>query len=447
MNTPALPVDHMAERAVLGSCLLDRDCIAVIEPFLKAEDFYFETHRRIYQAFVDCYNRRVPGDYITIGALLRERQQLDEIGGPTFLIDLTDAVPTSYHVEWYANIVLDAAYARMMIQIGGDIAAMAYESQERADLMEKSRRMLERVERRTQSSDIHWAKEISRDYLRSLDDEGPKAVATGLAVLDKHLVGGFHPGELVLLAARTSIGKTAFALQVARNVARRGETVLFLSLEMNRKALWQRLTAVESGLNLSRIREHQTLTPAEVARLVAADGALSLMPLGIIDQDVTTLSRLRGAALASATERGLPSLVVIDYLNLITPESDRKSNTRTVDVSEISRACKLLAGTLSCPVLALAQLSRNVENRPDGVPRLSDLRESGSLEQDADVVLFLDREDIRKPAATPTGKADVIVAKHRQGPLGKITLTFQPETGRFFDIEHYRTPAGYGGRE
>jgi replicative DNA helicase len=439
------PMDTHAEQAVLGSALLDRDAIALIEPFLKADDFYHESHRMIYQAMLDTYRRRVPGDYVTIGALLRERGQLEQCGGHDHLISLAHVPATSYHVEWYANIVLETAQARMMIEVGRNIAALAYDSDERATLLDKSREMIERVERRAMSSDIHWAREISHEYIRSLDDDEPKGVATGLVDLDQHLVGGLHSSDLVLLAARTSIGKTTFALQVARNVAKRGETVLFLSLEMNRAPLWQRLIAMITGIDSTRIRQHSRLSQDELARVIAADGELSMGPLGIYAQTVQTVSALRSATLQAARDHGLPALLIIDYLNLLAPESQRKSNNRVNDIGEISRACKQLAATLNCPVLALAQLSRGVEQRQDGIPRLSDLRESGSLEQDADVVLFLDREEVRDPKSQRKGQVDVLIAKHRLGPLGKVTLAFQPETGRFRDYTGYTAPSGYGG--
>jgi len=444
-DEPKVPYDTHAEQAVLGSIILDRDAIALVEPFLKADDFYYPSHRMIFQAMLDCYTRRVPADYVTLGALLAERGQLEQAGGHMHLIDLANVPATALHCEWYANIVLDKAYSRTMIEVGRDIAAMGYDSLERDALMAKSKAMLERVERRAATSDIHWAREISHEFIRSLDDEAPKAVSTGLVDLDRQLVGGLHKSTLVLVAARTSIGKTAFALQLARNVASRGESVLFLSLEMNRAALWQRLTAIESGLDSTRIQQHTGLSQAELARLIAADGALSQYPLGIMEQDVPTVSRLRGVALASVAERGMPALVIIDYLNLLTPESERKGNNRVNDVGEMSRACKQLAGTLNCPVVALAQLSRGVEQRQDGIPRLSDLRESGSLEQDADVVLFLDREEMRDPKSQRTGVVDVLISKHRMGALGKVTMTFDPSTGRFRNHTGYEVPAGYGG--
>ena len=445
MDEIRTPYDTHAEQAVLGSVILDRDAIGLCSTFLQADDFYHEAHRWIYQAAIDCHKRGTPADYVTIATILQDRDQLEPIGGLSHLIELTAVTPTAYHVEWYGNIVLDKAQARLMIEAGRDIAAMGYESDERDSLMERARLMLERVERRAQSSDIHWAREISNDYINSLSDTTPRGLPTGLVDIDRMLVGGLHKSSLILLAARTGMRKTWFALQVALNVARSGRPVVFLSLEMNRAALWQRLCALQSGMSYTLVQEHYKMNAAEVARHMQADGELSMMPLGIMDRDVTTVSQLRQNALGAVSEHGQPALVIIDYLNLLTPENDKRNSNRVNDVGEISRACKQLASSLNIPVLALAQLSRAIEQRQDGIPRLSDLRESGSLEQDADVVLFLDRPDLRKQNDALAGTTDVIIGKHRQGPVGTVTISVNESSGRLGNHIGYEAPAGYGG--
>lgn len=442
-SAPQVPYNTTAEQAVLGAVLLDRDAIILVAPLLEAEDFYHSQHQQIYSAMIELYAKRQPADYITVAEVLHQHGQLEAIGGESYLKQMVEVPPHSYHVEYHAKIVRDAAAGRRMIAVGSDIAAMGYSNKARDELLAEAQRLLDRTSRQSLTSDLKFPEQISRRYQESLENDEPLGLSTGLQTLDDHLVGGLHIGELVLLAARPSLGKSALALQITHNVAKRGNFVLFVSLEMKERALWQRLIAIESGMDLTSIRQHRRQTDAEFARHVTADGVLSEMSFAIADDFGTSLADIRSKTLALQAERGKLSLLVIDYLGLINHKASKRGDSNRVqDVSEISRALKQLAGELNCPVLALAQLNREVEHRTDGIPKLADLRDSGSLEQDGDVVLFLDCEELRKSDTQLKGITDIYVAKHRQGALGKLPMLYNRSTGRWSDLT-YRVPDGF----
>lgn len=442
-SIPQLPYNTTAEQSVLGAVLLDRDAIVLAAPWLETDDFYHPQHQQIYSAMLELYAERKPADYITVAEVLRKRGQLEAIGGEHYLLQCVEVPPHSAHVEYHAQIVRDAAAGRRMIAVGSDIAAMGYSSKDRDELVAEAQRLLDRTNRKTLTADIKFPEQISRRYQQSLESDEPLGLPTGLATLDEHLVGGLHNGELVLLAARPSVGKSALALQILHKVAKRGQFVLFVSLEMKERPLWQRLIAIETGMDLTLIRQHHKQSPDEFTRHVAADGALSGYPFAIADDFGTSLVDIRSKTMALQAERGRLAMVIVDYLGLINHKASRRGDSNRVqDVSEISRGLKQLAGELNCPVLALAQLNREVEHRNDGIPKLADLRDSGSLEQDADVVLFLDCEEVRKPDTQLKGVTDIYVAKHRQGALGKLPMLYNRSNGRWSDLT-YRTPEGY----
>lgn len=442
-SAPQVPYNTTAEQAVLGAILLDRDAIILVAPLLEVEDFYHPQHQQVYAAMLELYGKRQPADYITTAEVLRQREQLEAIGGEPYLLQMIEVPPHSYHVEYHAKIVRDAAAGRRMIAVGSDIAAMGYSNKARDELLAEAQRLLDRTSRQSLTSDLKFPEQISRRYQAALENDEPLGLATGLHTLDEHLVGGLHIGELILLAARPSLGKSALALQITYNVAKRGNFVLFVSLEMKERALWQRLIAIESGMDLTLIRQHRRQSQEEFGRHVEADGALSALPFAIADDFGTSLLDIRSKTLALQAERGKLSLLVIDYLGLINHKASKRGDSNRVqDVSEISRGLKQLAGELNCPVLALAQLNREVEHRTDGIPKLADLRDSGSLEQDADVVMFLDCEELRKPDTQLKGVTDIYIAKHRQGALGKLPMLYNRATGRWSDLT-YRVPDGY----
>lgn len=441
MDIPSLPVNYDAEMAVIGSIILDRDAIIAIAPWLEESDFYLPQHKAIYAAALDCYRRRVPPDLITIGEYLRQSGDFDGIGGIPGLTLYTNAVPTAMHVEYYAQIVRDTALSRAMIEAGGDIAATGYKTGlDRAALVQRAQQLLERATNRVQTSILATAEQVSQEWQAMLQAGGNVGHPTGLTLLDRQLAGGFHRGELIIAAARPSVGKTAFALQIARNTARRGERVLFASFEMKRVDLWSRLVAMESGISLERVRQPHLMDQHDMARAVEADGILSQTAL-MIDHDFgATIGDVRNRALALQAERGPIALMIVDYLQLVNTPSSKERN-RVLEVGEISRGLKRLAGELDCPVLALSQLNRGVEGRADKIPLLSDLRESGNLEQDSDVVLFLHRPELYGDAQLK-GVCEIHIAKQRQGPLGKVALRYFPDTGRWFDTA-YESPKGY----
>lgn len=441
MDLPTLPVNYDAEMAVIGSIVLDRDAIVAIAPWLLADDFYLPQHKAIYAAALDCYSRRVPPDLITIGEVLRRTGDFDGIGGVPGLARYADAVPTAYHAEYYAQIVRDVALSRAMIEAGADIASVGYQpGLDRAALVHKAQQLLERATNRVQTSVLATAEQVSREWGEAFQAGGSVGHPTGLHDLDRQLAGGFHRGELIIAAARPSVGKTAIALQVARNVAANEGRVLFCSFEMKRVDLWSRLISVESGVPLERVRQPKLMDGDDMSRAADADGILSQMPL-LIDHDFgATIGDVRNRALALQAEKGSIALVVVDYLQLVNTPAGRDRN-RVLEVGEISRGLKRLAGELDCPVLALSQLSRGVEGRADKIPLLSDLRESGNLEQDGDVVLFLHRPELYGDAQLK-GVCEIHIAKNRQGPLGKVALVYRPDTGRWRDMA-YQTPSGY----
>lgn len=442
-SIPQLPYNTTAEQAVIGAVLLDRDAIVLAAPWLEAEDFYHPQHQQIFSTMLDLYGDGQPADYITVAEVLRKRGQLEAVGGEHYLLQCVEVPPHSAHIEYHAQIVRDAAAGRRMIAVGSDIAAMGYSSEDREALIAQAQRLLERTTRKTLTADLKFPEQISRRYEEYVMSDEQEGLPTGLATLDEHLVGGLHNGELVLLAARPSIGKSALGLQILYNVAKRGDLVLFISLEMKELPLWQRLIAVESGMDLKAVRQFKKQSQQDQVRHMTADGKLSEYNFVLADDFGTSLVDIRAKTQALRAERGRIALVVVDYLGLINHKaSSRGDANRTQDVSEISRGLKQLAGELNCPVLALAQLNREVEHRTDGIPKLADLRDSGSLEQDADIVLFLDSEEIRKPDTQLKGITDIYVAKHRQGALGKIPMLFNRINQRWSDLT-YRTPDGF----
>lgn len=444
-----LPFNMEAERAVIGSLFLDRDSIVAIAPSLTADDFYLQQHREIYAAALDCYSRRVPGDLITIAEVLRKEGTLADHGDFPGLARYADAVPTAAHVEYYAQIVADTALSRAMIQAGGGIAAVGYEPLDRAALVHKAQGLLERATQRQQGSAWVYGDQISSEWQASKTSGRNAPVATGIYTLDRQLAGGLHRGELTLLAARTSVGKTSLALQITRNIFGRGQLVPWFSIEMDREALWDRLVSTEARLPVDKVRNYElpgTVTDAEMSAIAGADGKLSGMGqhFTVIDSRGVTITDMRNNALALQAKHGDIGLLVVDYIQLASSPGRREQN-RVLEIGEVSRGLRRLAGELNCPVLALAQLKRGAGEGENKIPLLSDLRESGNLEQDADVVLFLDREEMYSPNTAKKGVVDIHVAKQRQGPLGKVPVFFKAEYGRWFDTDGYVAPPGYGG--
>jgi replicative DNA helicase len=441
-----LPFNLEAERAVIGSLFLDRDSIIAVAPSLTADDFYLPAHREIFAAALDCYSRRVPGDIITVGEVLRQAGTLAEHGGEPGLAQYSLAVPTAYHVEYYAQIVADTALSRAMIQAGGNIASVGYEPLDRAALVHKAQQLLERATQRQQGSAWVYGDQVSIDW-RAAKETGKSApVSTGIPSLDQHLGGGMYRGELLLLAARTSVGKTSLALQLTRNLMKCETLVPRFSIEMDRNALWDRMVSSVARVPVEKVRNYAlpgVCSDQELIAIAEADGRLSEYgrSFSVIDARGVTITDIRNAALALQAERGQIGLLVVDYIQLAASPGRRDQN-RVLEIGEVSRGLRRLAGELNCPVLALAQLKRGAGEGENKIPLLSDLRESGNLEQDADVVMFLDREELYNKNTQKKGVVDVHIAKQRQGPLGVVPLFFKAEFGRWSEMT-YQSPEGY----
>lgn len=445
----SLPANLDAERATLGSCLLNRDAILAIAPWLNARDFYLERHALVYTAICACLERRIPADARTIADELTRREQLDLVGGMPFLAELVACVPTSYHVEHYAKVVERLAVLRRLIAAGAQIACIGYDGKTADDLdvviADAQACLNEATARATDSGFTSYQQIAHRVYdtlsAESNDHALMPAVATGYVDLDELLVGGLHRGDLIILAARPSVGKSALAGCIAAQVAEQQQQVLIVSLEMGDESWFARNAAALSGTNLASVRSGR-MRDDDLHAYVASIQQASHLPVYVNDASSMTPSQLRSSVLKWVALHGRPDLLIIDYLQLML--SSRRNASREQEVADISRSLKALARELDCPVLALSQLSRAVEGRASHVPMLSDLRESGSLEQDADVVVFIYREELYDKETDKRGIAELHVAKHRNGPLGVVAMRFDAQTTSFCDLT-YRTPDGYAG--
>lgn len=444
------PHDIEAEEAVLGSLLIDPDAILKIAASLKAEDFFSETNRAIYQACFSLYQRNDAINQITVAHELMRQDKLEHAGGAAFLSHLIGNVPTSLHVEYYAQIVSSAAMMRRLIAAAGQIEALGYEaSPDVESSLNKAEDILFQVRMKRETRDFVPIRDALGQYF---EKAGPPTaleageipyVLTGFAALDDFL-GGLQRSDLVVLGARPSLGKTSLALNIARNAAvNQKACVALCSLEMSRDAVVQRLLASESGVDSRKIRLGRFNEQDEL-RIMEASGILSEAPIYVDDSPQVRVLDIRSKVRRLHFERRI-DLIIIDYLQLI--QGDARSETRVQEISKITRALKTLARELNVPVLTVSQLSRAVEWRASHMPELADLRESGSIEQDADVVVFIYRDDVYfspedwskvhdiEKEPYPRGIADIIIAKHRNGPPGQIKLRFLSKILKFDNFE------------
>ena len=446
------PYDQHAEEGVLGSILLDQEAVLKVAALLKPDDFFLDKHRWVYEACLELYDRRVAIDQNTLSHYLALKDRLDDVGGASYLNYLVSILPTPIHLEHYSRIVLDTALLRRLIDASGRIAQMAYEAGPDAeDVLDKAEDILFRLRSGRSSSDFIHIKQVMDQYLeeagtRIEDDSNLSRIMVGFPGLD-NLLGGLQRSDLFILAARPSLGKTSLALNIAFNTAfkQRAKVAIF-SLEMAKEELVERLLSSESGVDSQHIRLDK-MTPVEEERIIEASGDLSELQIFIDDSPIIGVVEMRSKARRLHREQGV-DLIIVDYLQLI--QGAGFTDNRVQQMSEISRYLKIVARELNVPVLALSQLSRAVETRTPHIPMLSDLRESGSIEQDADVVLFIYREDAyvteedwssRFPTRNyPRGIADIIVAKHRNGPTGQTKLFFQNRTAKFFSMSADREP-------
>ncbi len=459
MSDPNVPYAFAAERAVLGAIFRDPKAIDTVAERLTGEHFGLEKYAWIYEAMLQAHAARTPPDRIHVAGALDRAGRLATIGGELELIDLMREVPHAAHVEHHARLVEDAATLRRLIDAGARIAACGYDTSRPVDEVtaEAERALTAALAGRTTRERAVMLKAMMSDLadrIGSAHGRGLVGVPTGYPDLDT-LTGGLQPSDLIILAARPSMGKTSLALSLAYNVAlfaNRDHTgditylpglpVGVFSLEMSRDQLSQRLLAMHTGIDMQRIRTGN-LRGDELDLAFAGMGELSEAAIAIEDTPGLNVRELQRRARRMHREINL-SLVIVDYLQLMAGNGTSKDG-RVQEVSEISRGLKALARELNVPVIALSQLSRAVEGRQSKVPMLSDLRESGAIEQDADLVMFIYRDEVYDKQSNQKGIAEIHLAKHRNGPLGVFPLRFEARTTRFEHLDRYQAPVGYDG--
>lgn len=446
MNPKELPSSVDIEASVLGAVLIDPDAIVKIADIIRPVDFYDERHRQIYESCLKLYEQQTPIDILTLSEELRVEGVLQEIGGSSYLTQLTNTVPTSTNAEQYASIIATKSIRRRLIAASTEIAQIGHDEKRTiAELVEEAEARLFEVSQRHVGNDVVSLENILADSFDRLDslhkDKGTiRGIPTGFKDMDATLAG-FQRSDLVILAARPSMGKTAMALNLAQNVAVKAQQpVLLFSLEMSKEQLVDRMLASEAGVNSWNLRTGN-LSDSDFEKLGHAMGTLSEAQLFIDDTPGITVSDLRTKARREAHKREL-GLIIVDYLQLMSGGSKYGgSENRVQEISEISRGLKSVARELNVPVLALSQLSRSVENRSPQIPQLADLRESGSIEQDADVVMFLYRDDYYNPDTSEKPNIlDVHIKKHRNGPTGKVELYFDRERQKMLNLDTKHAP-------
>ncbi len=441
------PQNTDAEASLLGAILIDSDAIVKIADNVSADDFYDPKHQRIYEAITQLYDKHSPIDVLTLSDHLKATGFLEFIGGAAYLTELTNYVPTAAHVDQYAGIVAQKAMRRRLIKASQDIIDLGYdEKQNLQALIEEAESRLFEVSQRHVKQDVISLEAVLGESFERLDelhkDKGKiRGIPTGFKDLDS-VLAGMQRSDLIILAARPSMGKTALALNIAHKVSlKSSETVLLFSLEMSKEQLVDRLLAVESGVDAWALRTGN-LTDTDFEKIGQAMGTLSEAQIYIDDTPSITLSDLRTKARREHHQHPL-GLIIVDYLQLMSG-GGRYGNevNRVQEISEISRGLKGIARELNIPVLALSQLSRSVENRSPQIPQLADLRESGSIEQDADVVAFIYREEYYNPETDRKNIADILIKKHRNGPTRNIELYFDKDKQRFrsLDKKHSAQP-------
>lgn len=439
------PHGQEAEKATLGSILIDRDGIIKIADFLRPEDFYFLQHATIYHAMLDLFARHMPIDLKILASTLEDHGKLTEAGGTSYLAELTYDVPTATHIVEYALIVKQKSTLRKLIAAGDKIMGLGYdEASELEGLLEEAEKSLFAVSQAfVKDRFVHIKEVLASTYEKISDLHDPETknkflgVPTGFKSLD-NILSGLQPTDLVVIAARPSMGKTAFAMNIAQNIARRDKSVGVISLEMSKEQLVERMFCALLGVDSWKMRTGK-LSDEDFAKIGSVMDDLNKTKIFIDDSSVSGIIELRTKARRLKSEHGL-DVLIIDYLQMMSAGkySGGQQTNRVQEISEITRALKNLARELHIPIIALSQLSRAVETRPSKVPVLSDLRESGSIEQDSDVVMMLYREDYYEEDCDRKGVTDIYIRKHRNGPTGHIELMFEREKMRFYDVERNR---------
>jgi len=432
------PQDMAAEQSVLGAMMISKDAIADVAEVVRGADFYRPSHETIHDAIIDLYGRGEPADMVTVANELQRRGELQRIGGGAYLHTITASVPIAANASYYAEIVREKAILRRLVNAGTRIVQFGYAGEgDVDDLVDQAQAEVYQVTDKRSSEDYAPLSEIMDGVLDEIEaignrEAGLYGVPTGFADLDE-LTNGLHSGQMIIVAARPAVGKSTLALDLCRAASIHNNlTSCFFSLEMTRSEITMRLLSAEAKVPLNHIRNGQ-LSEDDWTKLARKMGEVSSAPVFIDDSPNMTMMEIRAKARRLKQRHDL-RLIVIDYMQLMT--SGKKVESRQLEVSEFSRQIKLLAKELEVPIIALSQLNRGPEQRSDKRPMLSDLRESGSLEQDADMVILLHREDLYERESTRPGEADLIVAKHRNGPTRDITVAFQGHYSRFVDMAH-----------
>jgi replicative DNA helicase len=445
-----LPPQHIeAEQSILGGILIENEAINRVTEILDADDFYRDTHRKIFNALINLSERDEPADLITLTNELRKIDQLDSIGGASYLASLVDSVPTAANIQYYARIVKEKAILRKLIQTSTEIITQSYEDRGDVEgfLDEAERAIFDISEKRVRPS-FYPIREIVKESFATIEKlfkkkEAVTGVPSGFKELDR-MTAGFQPSDLVIIAGRPSMGKTAFCLDVAEYAAIDNKIpVATSSLEMSKEQLVIRMLCSQAHVEGTRLRTGY-LNESDWPKLTIAAGSLSESPIYIDDTAALSVLELRAKARRLKSDHGL-GMVIVDYLQLMKGRS--RVESRQQEISEISRSLKALSKELNIPVIAVSQLSRKTEERTGNRPQLSDLRESGAIEQDADLILFIYRDEVynRSEDNPNRGKAEVIIGKQRNGPIGKIDLAFLDKFTTFKDLYKGDTENTYGG--
>lgn len=440
------PQNLEAEQCVLGAALLQNGALLKLIEIIKETDFYRAAHQKIFAAMLTLFDKNEPQDLVTVTNLLRERKHLEEVGGAAYLASLTDNVPSTANVVHYAQIVRKKSILRQLIQVNSDIAARCYEEQEDVDeLLNEAEQIIFEIAQAKSTQSVHPLSLVIKNTFKTVErlferKELVTGVPTGYVDFDK-MTAGLQPSDLIILAGRPSMGKTALAMNIAQRVAIQHRIpVGVFSLEMSKEQLGMRLLCSESKVNSHSLRTG-FLTDQDWPKLVRAAGRLSEAPMFIDDTPSMSVLEMRAKARRLKTDHDL-GLVVVDYLQLMRGRNDAKYQQREQEISEISRSLKAMAKELYVPVIALSQLNRSLESRPNKRPQLSDLRESGAIEQDADLICFIYRDEVyNKAEDNPNrGLAEVIIGKQRNGPTGTIMLSFLDKFSTFEPYTPHNVP-------
>ena len=438
-NAGRIPPQNLdAEKSLLGAVLIDEETLADVSEHVSKDDFYDRRHNVVYDAMMRLYEKHQPVDLLTLTDELKRKKNLEQAGGSSYLTELTNHVPTAAHAKAYAEIVEQTAIRRRLIKASGDISELGYEEEVTTkELLEKAEAELFSVSNQSLKQDLVSIESILTDSFDRIEElhrnKGSiRGIRTGYRDLD-NMTAGFQRSDLVIIAARPAMGKTTLVTNLAYNVATIAkQPVLFFSLEMSKEQLVDRMLSDASGVDSWNIRTGK-LSDDDFGKLSEAMGEMAETPIYIDDTPGLSVLEMRTKARRAFHERPI-GMIIVDYLQLM-QGSGRGDGNRVQEVSEISRGLKLIARELDVPVIALSQLSRSVESRTPQIPHLADLRESGSIEQDSDIVMFIYREAYYNPETERKNVTDLIVAKHRNGPTGKIELYFHPERLRFMSLD------------